>query len=230
MQDSFKISALRVLFPGRFCRSEKLSPGFSFPPSDVLRDEMLAKFHAILGTPSAEAVGELALMAGEAMFAKTSSEAERTREEEGIKNLLTNGYSSLPDPVDIRIKYRRSHEECPAALLLLAEMLTYSPSQRISSSSALRHDFLNPDHRADITVDSLVGDDGHERAKRAAVKLKQLDIEGLCHDRKTRRQSIAQLLRTESELIKYPETPRERRGHGHRRTPSGASNDGTMDT
>jgi hypothetical protein len=38
------------------------------------------------------------------------------------------------------------------------------------------------------------------------------------------------LLRTESELIKYPETPRERRGHGHRRTPSGASNDGTMDT
>jgi hypothetical protein len=62
------------------------------------------------------------------------------------------------------------------------------------------------------------------------VKLKQLDIEGLCHDRKTRRQSIAQLLRTESELIKYPETPRERRGHGHRRTPSGASNDGTMDT
>ena len=206
MQDSFKISALRVLFPGKFCRSED-RPVF-IPP--IAPDEMLAKFHAILGPPSAEAVGELALMAGEAMFAKTSSEAERTRAVEGIKNLLTNGYSSLPVPVDIRIKYRRSHEECPAALSLLAEMLTYSPSQRISSSSALRHDFLNPDHRADITVDSLVGDDGHERAKRAAVKLKQLDIEGLCHHstrQKTKDSAkIAELLMMEAQQHKLFQT------------------------
>ena len=101
----------------------------------------------------------------------------------------------------------------------------------MSSSQALRHEFLNPGH-ADVTVDATVGDDGHERAKRTAVKLKQLDIERLCSDRRTRRQSIGQLLRTESELIKFPETPRDRRhsgAAGHRRNPSGGAADGTMD-
>ena len=106
-------------------------------------------------------------------------------------------------------------------------MLRFSPDVRISSSSALRHSFLNPGH-VDVSVDSTVGDGGHERAKRTAVKLKQLDIEGLCSDRKTRRKVIGDLLRREAELIKFPETPRERRhtAGSHRRTPSNASNDG----
>jgi hypothetical protein len=74
-------------------------------------------------------------------------------------------------------------------------------------------------------VDGTVGDDGHERAKRTAVKLKQLDIEALCQDRKTRirdRDKIAQLLILEAELIKLPARPHSGRS-GLSRTPSAAS-------
>jgi serine/threonine protein kinase len=200
---------------------------------------MLGKFHSVLGAPSQTDVEEFARMAGDVIaartvFFKSSSESARQQAVEQTVRLLTNGYSRLvPGPaVDFSVRYSQAHADCPSALMLLSQMLSYSPSKRISCSQALRHDFLNPCH-ADVTVDGTVGDDGHERAKRTAVKLKQLDIEALCQDRKTRRQNIGQLLRTESELIKLPETPRDRRltggGHGHRRTPSGASHDGVMD-
>jgi serine/threonine protein kinase len=139
---------------------------------------------------------------------------------------------SRVEPADLRSKYSVAFATCPSALDLMVNMLRFAPDIRISSSQALRHEFLNPGH-ADVTVDSTVGDDGHERAKRTAVKLKQLNIEVLCQDRRTRRQNIGQLLRTESELIKHPETPRERRltagGVGHRRSPSGSSIDASMD-
>jgi serine/threonine protein kinase len=196
------------LFPGRSCfpLSPRQEKGYN-PATD--RTDQLNVIFSVLGSPSVPDIDRLPSDPQTKQYLKRLARVE---------------------PADLSQKYSVAHAACPGALDLLKSMLQFAPDLRISSSSALRHDFLNPDHRADITVDSLVGDDGHERAKRAAVKLKQLDIEGLCHDRKTRRQSIAQLLRTESELIKYPETPRERRGHGHRRTPSGASIDGTMDT
>ena len=126
-------------------------------------------------------------------------------------------------PTDFSVKYSVAHAACPAACELLTQMLAYAPTNRISFSSALRHSFLNPGH-VDVSVDSTVGDDGHERAKRTAVKLKQLDIEGLCSDRKTRRKVIGDLLRREAELIKLPQTPRS--GRSLRRTPSNASVDG----
>ena len=131
--------------------------------------------------------------------------------------------------MDLGEKYNVARAQCPEALDLMVSMLRFAPDVRCSSSQALRHEFLNPGH-ADVSVDSTVGNDGHERAKRTAVKLKQLDIEGLCSVRQTRRRTIGDLLRREAELIKLPETPRERRhtggGHGHRRTPSNQSNDG----
>jgi serine/threonine protein kinase len=216
----------RVLFPGNSCRSE--TRDYS---SSIHANEMLGKFHSILGAPSQTDVEEFARMAGDVMsarasFFKSSSESARQQAVEQTQRLLTNGYSRLvPGPtVDFSVKYSQAHADCPPALMLLSQMLSYSPSKRISCSQALRHDFLNPGH-ADVTVDGTVGDDGHERAKRTAVKLKQLDIEALCQDRKTRirdRDKIAQLLTLEAELIKLPGRPHSGRG-GFSRTPSAAS-------
>jgi serine/threonine protein kinase len=204
MQPDFHTS-LRFLFPGSMCRSEFKPLNFK-PP--VHASEMLAKYHSILGPPTLDDVAEFAHMAGEAMYARTSQcaseaarEAARQQAVEEVTLLLTTGYSKSI-PVEIPIKYSKAHNDCPSALVLLVQMLTYSPAKRISSSQALRHDFLNPGH-ADVTVDSLVGDDGHERAKRTAVKLKQLDIERLCHHYSRRDNAkIAELLSTEAELHK----------------------------
>jgi len=199
------------LFPGRSCFP--LSPRTAergYTPATDKTDQLNVIF-SVLGNPSEDDI-------------------QRLPTDESTKGYLRR----LPrnEAADLGAKYSVAHAACPGSLDLLLSMLRFSPDQRISSSQALRHDFLNPGH-ADVTVDGTVGDDGHERAKRTAVKLKQLDIEALCQDRRTRRQNIGQLLRTESELIKLPETPRDRRltggGHGHRRTPSGASHDGVMD-
>jgi serine/threonine protein kinase len=211
MQPGFSVSH-RVLFPGDMCRSETKDY-----KSSVYPRELLAKFHDVLGPPSQEDVDEFAQVAGKAMYAKTSRnaseaacESARSQAVSEIKQLLTTGFSKLVSiPFDFSTKYRQAHADCPSALSLLVAMLAYSPSKRISSSQALRHDFINPAH-ADVSIDSLVGDDGHERAKRTAVKLKQLDIEGLCHHPKplshhrTVRDplKIAELLRTEVELHK----------------------------
>jgi serine/threonine protein kinase len=192
------------LFPGRSCfpLSPRAEKGYN-PATD--KSDQLNVIFSVLGSPSFADIDRLPCDGPTKQYLKRLSRLE---------------------PIDLAAKYSVAAATCPLALDLMREMLQFAPDLRISSSQALRHDFLNPGH-TDVTVDSLVGDDGHERAKRTAVKLKQLDIERLCQDRKTRRQSIGQLLMTESELIKFSETPRERRGH--RRTPSGASNDGTMD-
>jgi serine/threonine protein kinase len=204
MQPGFIVS-LRVLFPGDMCRSETREY-----KSSVYPKELLAKFHAVLGPPSQDDVDELAHLAGKAMYAKTSRnaseaacESARSQAVSEITQLLTTGYSKLVSiPFHFSTKYSQACADCPSALSLLAAMLAYSPSKRVSSSQALRHDFINPAH-TDVTIDSLVGDDGHERAKRTAVKLKQLNIEGLCHHRTVRDPlKIAELLRTEAELHK----------------------------
>ena len=223
MQPGSISSSRRILFPGRNCRSET-KPPFSYVPP-IKRDEMLGYFFTVLGAPSPADVQEYAKVAGEAAWPRGE------QVEQQLRALLTTGYAAFPSdpPTDFSVRYSLAHASCPAALALLTRMLCYSPTNRISLSQALRHEFLNPGH-ADVSVDSTVGDDGHERAKRTAVKLKQLDIEGLCSVRQTRRRTIGDLLRREAELIKLPETPRERRhtggGHGHRRTPSNQSNDG----
>jgi mitogen-activated protein kinase 1/3 len=199
------------LFPGRSCfplspRAVDRPKGYN-PATD--KTDQLNVIFSVMGSPS-------------------SSDIERLPCDGETKKYLQR--LNRVQPTELGAKYSVATAACPLALDLMRGMLQFAPDLRVSSSQALRHDFLNPGH-ADVSVDSLVGDDGHERAKRTAVKMKQLDIEGLCQDQdpKTRRQKIAQLLRTESELIKLPDTPRERRGHGHRRAPSGASSDGAMD-
>jgi mitogen-activated protein kinase 1/3 len=194
------------LFPGRSCFPLSPRQERNYNPAQDKNDQLNVIF-SVIGTPSADDINGLP-------------------SDDQTKQYLRR--LARVEPADIRAKYPAAHAACPSALDLMMSMLQFSPIHRVSSSQALRHDFINPAH-ADVSIDSLVGDDGHERAKRTAVKLKQLDIEGLCSDRRTRRLNIGQLLRTESELIKFPETPRERRGHGHRRTPSGASNDGMND-
>jgi serine/threonine protein kinase len=207
MQPGF-IVARRVLFPGDMCRSEMKEY-----KSPVHPKELLAKFHAVLGPPSQEDVDEFAHVAGKAVYAKTSRNASEAACESAqsqavseITQLLTTGLSKLVSmssiPFDFTTKYSQAYADCPSALSLLVAMLAYSPSKRISSSQALCHDFINPAH-ADVTIDSLVGDDGHERAKRTAVKLEQLNFEGLCHHRTVLDPlKIAELLRTEVELHK----------------------------
>jgi mitogen-activated protein kinase 1/3 len=204
------------LFPGRSCfpLSPRQERGYN-PATD--KTDQLNVIFSVLGSPSNEDVERIPCDLPTKQYLKRLGRVE---------------------PADLRAKYSAASAACPDALDLMVNMLKFAPDLRVSSSQALRHEFLNPGH-AVVTVDGLVGDDGHERAKRTAVKLKQLDIEGLCSDRKTRRQSIGLLLRTESELIKFPDTPRERRltgggqpggQPGHRRSLSGASNDGVMDT
>jgi serine/threonine protein kinase len=201
-------SHFRVLFNGASCRSE--TKDYKTP---VYANEMLGKFFAVLGFPSQLDIEEFARIAGAANAAKVHSAASDSDREsirqqafEQTVKLLTDGYSSIakvvPFPVNFALKYSAAASACPAALSLLLQMLTYSPSNRCSCSQALRHEFLNPGH-ADVTVDATVGDDGHERAKRTAVKLKQLDIETLCQHY-TRRDSstIGELLMREAELIK----------------------------
>jgi mitogen-activated protein kinase 1/3 len=199
------------LFPGRSCFP--LSPRGDVSRYNPATDQtdQLNVIISILGNPSNDEIERLPCDAPTKQYLRRLSRVE---------------------PADLRSKYSVAFATCPSALDLMVNMLRFAPDIRISSSQALRHEFLNPGH-ADVTVDSTVGDDGHERAKRTAVKLKQLNIEVLCQDRRTRRQNIGQLLRTESELIKHPETPRERRltagGVGHRRSPSGSSIDASMD-
>jgi serine/threonine protein kinase len=192
----------RVLFPGCLCRSE--TKDYKSPISS---NELLGKVHAVLGLPSEADIDEFACVAGQAVRASSFSEAAAQQAELETRELLVKGDSRLvTSPVDFNVKYSKAGADIPSALSLLSQMLCYSPSKRISCSQALRHEFLNPGH-ADVTVDSTVGDDGHERAKRTAVKLKQLNIEGLCSHSCARRDRavIAQLLRTESELIKFPD-------------------------
>jgi serine/threonine protein kinase len=209
-------NADRILFNGGECRSE--SKVYVLP---VFANEMLGRFFAVLGKPSQEDVEELARAAGEAavfIVPATASAADResTRLQavEQTVQLLTTGYDTcqgISAPVELTAKYSAAAAECPAAVSLLDQMLAYSPTRRITCSQALQHEFLNPDH-AVVNVDGLVGDDGHERAKRTAVKLKQLNIEGLCHHNGRRdRAKIAELLITEAQLIKlpFPLTPRE---------------------
>jgi serine/threonine protein kinase len=207
--------ATRILFHGSECRSE--TKVYALP---VYANEMLGRFFAVLGKPSQEDVEEFARAAGEAAVFKvpaTASAADResTRRQavEQTVQLLTTGYDScqgISAPVGLTAKYGAAAAECPAAVSLLGRMLAYSPTKRITCSQALQHEFLNPGHEV-VSVDGLVGDDGHERAKRTAVKLKQLDIEGLCHHKPNGRRDrakIAELLITEAQLIKLPLTPR----------------------
>jgi hypothetical protein len=89
---------------------------------------------------------------------------------------MWQGGSAPISPVDLAAKYSTANTECPAAVALLLRMLTYSPfhpSNRISCSEALRHQFLNPDG-----ADAAAGDDGHERAERSAAQLQHLNIDG----------------------------------------------------
>lgn len=212
-------STFRVLFPGKSCRLETADyspPNYELP---VFANEMLGKFFAVLGKPSQQDVEELARASGDAAASEVSEtvhadlcESIRLQAVADIAQLLTQGYETcagISAPVDFMAKYRAAACECPAAVSLLVQMLALAPSKRISCSDALQHHFLNP-VRDRVTVDGTVGDDGHERAMRTAVKLKQLNIEGLCRDELGNRDSakIGQLLIREAELIKLPLTPR----------------------
>ena len=205
-------NADRILFNGSECRSE--SKVYVLP---VYANEMLGRFFAVLGKPSQEDVEELARAAGEAAVFKVSAttsaagrESTRQQAVEQTVQLLTTGYDTcqgISAPVELTAKYSAAAAECPAAVSLLARMLAYSPTRRITCSQALQHEFLNPDDEV-VNVDGLVGHHGHERAKRTAVKLKQLNIEGLCHQNGRRdRAKIAELLTTEAQLIKLPLMP-----------------------
>ena len=140
-------------------------------------------------------------------------ESNRLSAEKDIVEILTthkrqNGWNQKVDetcrssPVDFAAKYSTAHAECPAAVALLLRMLTYSPSNRISCSQALCHQFLNPDG-----ADVAAGDDGHERTGRSAAELQQLDIDGLCylghHESRSRfldREQIYALLMREAQV------------------------------
>ena len=128
-------------------------------------------------------------------------ESSRRRAVEVMVEFLTTGYETCRGsfaPVDLAAKYSTAHTECPAAVALLLRMLTYSPSNRISCSQALRHQFLNP-NGADAAAD-----DGHERAERSRNKLQQLDIDALCHPNgRLNRDRIYALLMTEAQALKF---------------------------
>jgi hypothetical protein len=158
---------------------------FDFP---FFKHEYFAKFFPVLGKPSQQDVEEYARAAGVAAVSKvvekrgTSSDAESARRSAvgEIVEVLTTGYETWQggrSPVDtLAAKYSGANTECPAAVALLLRMLTYSPSNRISCSQALCHQFLNPDG-----ADVAAGDDGHERVDRSAVQLQQLDMDELCY-------------------------------------------------
>jgi hypothetical protein len=218
-QSASAASTFRVLFPGKSCRLETADsarPNYDLP---VFANEMLGKFFAVLGRPSVQDVEEFARASGDAAAAEVSEtvhadlcESVRLQAEDDIVQLLTRGYETctgISAPVDFMAKYSAAASECPAAVSLLVQMLAFAPSKRISCSEALQHDFLNPIH-VPVTVDGTVGDGGHERAMRTAVRLKQLNIEGLCRDEFGNRDSakIGELLIREAELIKLPLTPR----------------------
>ena len=130
-------------------------------------------------------------MAGEAAVYKvlqkranasdTAVECARRRAVDEIVEVLTKGYETCEGcscaPVDFPAKYSGANAECPAAVALLLRMLTYSPSNRISCSEALRHQFRNPDG-----ADAAAGDDRHERAERSAAQLQQLNIDGFGYE------------------------------------------------
>ena len=179
MQQPTERPAKDTLFPGQSCFP--LSPRQDQHPALDKTDQLNVIF-SVLGSPS-------------------SSDIKRLPCDDPTKMYLS-GLARV-EPANLSQKYSVAHATCPLALDLMKSMLQIAPDLRVSSSQALQHDFLNPGH-AGVSVDSLVGDNGHERAKRSAVKLKQLDLEGMCSEPKTRRQNIAQLLRRESELIKLP--------------------------
>jgi hypothetical protein len=159
--------------------------------------ENFVNFFPVLGKPSQTDVDEYVHAAGNAAVPRFGEFARR-REEERIVEVLTTGSKTrtkspnpkrqyawdqkvdMSDqscaPVDFAAKYSTAHAECPAAVALLLRMLTYSPSNRISCSQALCHQFLNPDG-----ADVAAGDDGDERTGRSAAELQQLDIDGLCY-------------------------------------------------
>jgi serine/threonine protein kinase len=184
----------RVLFPAKpgACRCETKQYA---PP--IREDEMLGLFCSVLGPPSREDIEEFA----EAARVASGSNGQAAYDETII--LLTS-WSSQFSPVDFSVKYSDAASSCPEALPLLACMLCYSPSKRISCSHALRHAFLNP-HNAAVSVDGLAGDDGHARAMRAAVCIRQLNIEKLCQDRDIT--AIGEFLIAEAADIKLPGTP-----------------------
>jgi mitogen-activated protein kinase 1/3 len=194
MQPGLRDTSQRVLFPGRFCRSETGNYTQS-----IRHDELLGAFFIALGEPSCSDVEELAVKAGE---------AAGPRAEKETRNLLRS-YPQRPPhaPTDWKAKYSAAIAKCPAALQLLTQMLTYSPAKRVTLSQALRHDFLNPDH-AQVSVDSLVHSDrGHEMAMRSAVAIRQLDIERRIRNPtnprvKRDRKIIAEMLIRECELMK----------------------------
>jgi hypothetical protein len=147
-------------------------------------------------------VEEYAQMAGEAAVYKvlqkranasdTAVECARRRAVDEIVEVLTKGYETCEGcscaPVDFPAKYSGANAECPAAVALLLRMLTYSPSNRISCSQALRHHFLNPD-----------GADGHELNCSAVQlqqlqQLQQLDVDERCYrDGQVRRLDLASI-------------------------------------
>jgi serine/threonine protein kinase len=156
-------------------------------------------FFPVLGKPSQQDVEEYARAAGEAAVSEVVeyrgtarddyAESFRRKAVDEVVQVLTTGKISLYgietwqggsapiSPVDLAAKYSTANTECPAAVALLLRMLTYSPSNRISCSEALRHQFLNPDG-----AEAAAGDDGHERAERSAAQLQQLNIDGFGYE------------------------------------------------
>jgi mitogen-activated protein kinase 1/3 len=194
MQPGLRDAYQRAIFPGTYCRSETGNYTES-----IRLEEMLGAFFITLGEPSSSDVEELAAKAGQAAGPRAEKE---TRD-------LLRSYPERPphSPADLKAKYSVAGARCPEALQLLTQMLTYSPTNRISFSQALRHDFLNPEH-TEVSVDSVVHSDrGHEMAMRSAVAIRQLDIERRIRNPtnprvKRDRKIIAEMLIREAELMK----------------------------
>jgi hypothetical protein len=152
-------------------------------------------FCAVLGAPSAEDIDELAQSAFDAGGETAKIETAA----------LLKSCSSLCFSPEQRVvfseRYSHAAAVCPEALQLLERMLSYSPSKRVSCSAALRHSFLNP-HSADVSVDAFVGEDGHARAKRAAVSIRQLHLEQQCANPSTLFKTIADLLAAEAVIMR----------------------------
>lgn len=196
--------------PGRSSRILfGFQPHFFQPLNRFSRYGDLGKFFPVLGQPSQQDVAEYARAAGQAAVSKvprTASDAVRESARQHavdeMVEFLTTGYKTCLGsfaPVDLAAKYSTAHAECPAAVALLLRMLTYSPSNRISCSQALRHQFLNPDG-----ADVAAADDGHERAERSADKLQHLDIDRLCYrNGRLDRDIIHAFLMTEAQTLKF---------------------------
>jgi hypothetical protein len=156
----------------------------------------------------AQAAGEAAVykvLQKRATASDTAIECARRRAVDDIVEALTKGYETCEGcscaPVDFPAKYSGANAECPAAVALLLRMLTYSPSNRISCSQALRHHFLNPD-----------GADGHDLDCSAVQlqqlqQLQQLDVDERCYrDGQIRRLDLASinaLLMREAQILKF---------------------------